>query len=177
MRLVHTEEIIGVVHTAGTVHTGRMAAPDFHEIFWAAIAAAAPVIGLASAVNVDHTVRRSEREMERATRKRTDPPPIPNASYWMSYINIGLQAVALLFALYCLGTFHDHLGWGRQIAAAMAFLGMVLVLAPAWWTTTRLYRKNNWWTRTRMYHLYKNKRHSRAEGGDGHGPADPPSTP
>jgi hypothetical protein len=49
----------------------------------------------------------------------------------MSYINILLQAVALFFALYCLGTAHDHLGWGRQIAAVMAVLGMGLVLAPA----------------------------------------------
>lgn len=144
-----------------------MAVPDFHETFWVAIAAAAPVIGLASAVNLDQAVRRSESDIERATREGKDPPPIPNASYAMSYINILLQAVALLFALYCLGTAHDHLGWGRQIAAVMAVLGMGLVLAPAWWTTTRMYRKNNWWTKTRMYRLYKNKRHSRAEGGDG----------
>lgn len=154
-----------------------MTVPDFHETFWVAIAAAAPVIGLASAVNLDQAVRRSESDIERATREHKDPPPIPNASYAMSYINILLQAVALFFALYCLGTAHDHLGWGRQIAAVMAVLGMGLVLAPAWWTTTRMYRKNNWWTKTRMYRRYKNKRHSRAEGGDGHGPADPPSTP
>jgi hypothetical protein len=141
-----------------------MAVTDVQETFWVAIAAAAPVIGLASAVNLDQAVRRSERDIRRAIKKRKDLPPIPNVSYAMSYINIGLQTVALLFALYCLGTTYDP-GWGRLIAGAMAVLGMGLVFAPAWWTTTRIYGP------------YKNKRHSRAESGDGHSPADPPSTP
>jgi hypothetical protein len=111
----------------------------FHHDFWVAIAAAAPIIGLASIVNVDHTVRRSEREIRRAHKENTDQPPIPNAAYWTSYINIVLQAFALALALYCLGTFQDHIAWGRQIAGVMAVVGMVLVLAPPWWATTRIY--------------------------------------
>jgi hypothetical protein len=155
-----------------------MAATDFHD-FWLAIAAAAPVIGLASAVTAEktvtaeETVRQSERDIGRASTEAASTLPIPNVTYWICYTNIGLQAVALAFALYCLGTEHD-LAWGHLIAGGIAVLGMFLVLAPAVWTTTRIYPSSK---AARMWAELKAKwdkpKAGRAGGdGDQSGPSD-----
>jgi hypothetical protein len=76
-----------------------MAAPDLHDSFWVAIAAAAPVIGLASAVTAEQTTRRAERNVERAQRRGTKLSGRPRFTYTITYGNIALQTVALALAL------------------------------------------------------------------------------
>jgi hypothetical protein len=146
-----------------------MAATDFHEPFWLAIAAAAPIIGLASSVTAEQTVRRSESDIGLASPEVAGTLPIPNVTYWICYTNILLQAVALTFALWCLGTMRDHLAWGRQIAGVMVVLGMGLVLAPAVWTTTRIYRPA-------VAARKQARRKAGRAGGDGD-PSRPPDNP
>jgi hypothetical protein len=115
-----------------------MATPDLHEAFWVAIATAAPVIGLASAVTAEQTARRTERAVERALKEDWRQPRTPVFAYTITYGNIMLQTVVLAIALYSLGTHHD--GSGTRVTAALLTLaGMVLVFLPSWINAVRLY--------------------------------------
>jgi hypothetical protein len=109
-----------------------MAAPDLHQSFWVAIAAAAPVLGLASAVTADQSVRRIERAVERANRDRTGMPRIERAPFWVATSNIMLQAGLLGLALHCLSANYDSSRW-RLIAAVAAVGGVFLVFLPTMW--------------------------------------------
>jgi hypothetical protein len=112
--------------------------PDLHETFWVAIATAAPVIGLASAVTAEQTARRTERAVERAQKEGSPPPRTPVVAYTTTYGNIMLQTVALAFAIYSLGTHHD-LPSARVLVGLLTVAGMVLVFLPSWVYAVRNY--------------------------------------
>ena len=112
--------------------------PDLHEAFWVAIATAAPVIGLASAVTAEQTARRSERAVERAQKEGKGPPRTPVAAYTTTYGNIMLQTVVLAIALYSLGTHHDKASV-RVFVGLLTVAGMVLVFLPSWVGAVRNY--------------------------------------
>jgi hypothetical protein len=112
-----------------------MAAEQFNHEFWVAVATAAPVIGLASAVTADQVVRRYEREQERKGRDSTPAPAAKDPVSWIAYSNIGLQTVALGFALLSLSDRRDLVP--TAVPVAMEILGMILVFLP---TVVNLFR-------------------------------------
>jgi hypothetical protein len=106
-----------------------MAADQFHDTFWVAIATAAPVIGLASAVTADQLVRRSERAADRAESHGLQLPPLRMGAFWFAYTNIIAQSIILFVALVTLSNRVDG-GLGRFSAALIEFLGMLMVFTP-----------------------------------------------
>ena len=108
------------------------AVPDLHESFWIAIAAAAPIIGLASTVTADQLVRRNERVIEQAIRDHKELPDAQTGPFIIASCNILLQAGLLGLALYCLGNHYDSSPW-RVIGLVAAVGGVLLVFLPTMW--------------------------------------------
>jgi uncharacterized membrane protein YbhN (UPF0104 family) len=105
-----------------------MAAEQFNDPFWVAIAAAAPIIGLASVVTADQQMRALVRTLDQMITRGRQPPGGLLSAFVFSYVNWFLQAVALLVALLSLGYHFDFLPKG--LIVAMEFLGMMLVMMP-----------------------------------------------
>jgi hypothetical protein len=114
--------------------------PDLHEAFWVAIATAAPVIGLASAVTAEQTARRSERAVERAQKEGGPPPRTPVVAYSTTYGNIMLQTAVLSLALSSL-SFHQDRSIIRFTAFFLTVVGMALVFLPSWVSAVRTYSR------------------------------------
>ena len=108
-----------------------MAAADFNDPFWVAIAAAAPVIGLASVVSLERVIRSRERYTELVAKQGQTPVPgYPQLAFYASYGNVLLQTFVLFAALTSLDQQADR--WTRSTATTATVVGMVLVLcAPA----------------------------------------------
>ena len=117
-----------------------MATMADHAEFWLAIAAAAPIIGLASAVTAEQTVGRAERNVEQAGEHKQPLQGRRRLVYAFTYINLALQAGALALALYSLG---DHELGVRLLAACLVVAGLLLVFLPTWATTWRVYAEYN----------------------------------
>jgi|SRR5215472_10641155 len=112
------------------------APPDLHQSFWIAIATAAPIIGLASAVNADQAIRRAERAIELLFREGTPLSGSQTSPFIIASCNILLQAGLLGLALYCLGSRYDSSPW-RVVGAAAAVGGVFLVFLPTVWPLLR----------------------------------------
>jgi hypothetical protein len=104
--------------------------------FWVAIAAAAPIIALASAVTAENAVGRAERNVELAGKRKQLLQGRRKLVYWFTYINGVLQAGALALALYSLG--FRELGV-RLLAFCLVVAGLLLVFLPTVTTTWRVY--------------------------------------
>jgi len=78
-----------------------MAAAGFNDSFWVAVAAAAPVIGLASVVAMERVARSIVRYGEQREKMGKAPLPQGNpvAALRIAVGNVGVQALALGIAL------------------------------------------------------------------------------
>ena len=110
----------------------------YHEAFWVAAAAAAPVIALANQVTLSDSLAtrrffsialsdnklqgKVQSEARRGLRGL-------NAAFWLGYLNLGLQGVVLGLALFSLGDGHDY--WLWQSAAGIVTLGLFAILATS----------------------------------------------
>src|SRR5690349_15881745 len=106
-----------------------MAAEQFNTEFWVAVAAVAPVIALAASVTADHAVKELRRGLKRAA--GSGPAPRHRglgAGYWISYINMSAQAVALLLALTSLDSRQKNVIPG--IAVVLEFAGLLACFVP-----------------------------------------------
>jgi hypothetical protein len=107
-----------------------------HAEFWLAIAAAAPIIGLASAVTAEQNIVRLERNVELAGEGKQLLQGHRRLVWTSTILNLVLQAGALGLALYSLGV--RELGV-RLPAACLVIAGLLLVFLPTWTTTVRVY--------------------------------------
>ena len=105
-----------------------MSASDFNDPYWVAVAAAAPVIGLAAAVSGEQLTRRVERVREVAARKGDPRPDLPSI-FWLHYFNILAQAVVLFGALWSLSHTEDF--GVKPVAMWVIVLGLVAVFVPS----------------------------------------------
>jgi hypothetical protein len=102
-----------------------MAAEQFNDSFWLAVAAAAPVIGLAAAVTADQAIRRSDRAIHGAATIDLRLVKSLRRILIVSAVNIGVQGATLLNALISLSRRADF--QSRNWNIAFVSLGMVLV--------------------------------------------------
>ena len=93
------------------------------------IAAAAPIIGLASAVTAEQTVGRAERNVEQAGEHKQPLQGRRRLVYAFTYINLALQAGALALALYNRCENRVNTGDGD---CAQRIHGMMLLDACLW---------------------------------------------
>ena len=107
-----------------------MAAEQFNDPYWVAIAAAAPVIGLASAVIVGQLVDERNRDRDRTPAGTpVSQKPSWTRALWISYLNLFLQVGILGIALQCLSDRTDLVP--RGLATTITQLSMLLVLVPS----------------------------------------------
>jgi len=102
-----------------------MAAEKFNDTFWAAIAAAAPVIGLAAAVTMQQNW---DRATKRASKEGAFPAKFLGATYVVAFVNVLLQTFALGLALESLSKREDL--FGKRVAIYLEWIGMFLIFLP-----------------------------------------------
>ena len=113
-----------------------MAAADFNMPFWVAIAAAAPVIGLATAVTADQAVKSNERLVERAAHEHW--PMMPGFRWFdlvVAYLNVAVQSLIIFAALTSLSTSHDY--FSRKWMIWIETVSLVIVFLPSYISAAR----------------------------------------
>jgi hypothetical protein len=106
-----------------------MAAEQFNDPFWVAIAAAAPVIGLATLVSAERAARAFERAGERAPEEGSRRPRFPGLAFWYTGINVVAQSAVLVMALSSLATRMD--ARPKIIPTLIEAFGMGTTFLPA----------------------------------------------
>jgi hypothetical protein len=105
-------------------------AADFNMPFWIAIATAAPVIGLATAVTADQAVKSYERATERALSANEEPPRFRWLDLGVAYFNVIVQSVVLWAALASLSISKD--ASPRQLVIAIEVISLLIVFLPSY---------------------------------------------
>jgi hypothetical protein len=125
------------VEATAPVGSCQTAAVSFHESFWVAVAAAAPIIALANQVTVTDSlgmqrtfesvlarnpsdiIRKVAKQGIKATRN----------AYWVAYTNLFAQATMLIFALSSLQFGNDL--FSLPASVSVEAIGLALILATS----------------------------------------------